>query len=120
MPHRTSSAGSRRRQALGGLSSVTSACSISMRRSPTCASFSTAPLLSARICNARPYSDAEALVQPQLRDMPRIRLQFAALHLRDKVRQHCVGAAGNSDLLALAHDEAVEEIDLGAPALLHV
>src|SRR5262245_6605419 len=52
--------------------------------------------------------------------MPRIRLQLAPLHLRDKVRQHGVGAAGNANLLALAHDKAVAAIDRGAPALLHV
>src|SRR6478735_5347323 len=52
--------------------------------------------------------------------MPRIRAQFIALHALDDIRQYGIGAAREADLLALAHHEAVEEFDLGAPALLHV
>src|SRR5713101_1822336 len=59
-------------------------------------------------------------VQPQLSDVPRIRGQLITFHALDDVRQHGIGAAGEADLLALAHHEAVEEFDLRAPALLHV
>src|SRR5262249_49495341 len=53
-------------------------------------------------------------------DVPGVCLQLAALDAHDEIGQHRVGAAGDADLLAFAHDEAVHEIDLGAPALLHV
>src|ERR1700754_1364361 len=59
-------------------------------------------------------------VQPQLRDQPRIRLQLAALDALDEVRQHGIGAARKTDLLALAHHKTIDEFDLCAPALLHV
>src|SRR5580658_9584015 len=60
------------------------------------------------------------LVQPQLGDVPRILLELTALHLLDDVGQDRIGAAGHAELLALAHDIAVDELDLGAPTLLHV
>src|SRR3984893_12929367 len=59
-------------------------------------------------------------VQPQLSDVPRIWAQFITVHALDDVRQHGIGAAGEADLLTLAHHEAVEEFDLRASALLHV
>ena len=52
------------------------------------------------------------LVQPELGDVLRIGLQFAALDLGDEIGQHGVGAAGDADLLAVGHHEAVHEIDL--------
>jgi hypothetical protein len=63
---------------------------------------------------------APPLVQPQLGDVPRILLQLAALDLLDDVGEDRIGAAGHTELLALAHDVAVDELDLGAPALVHV
>src|SRR5712672_2349921 len=59
-------------------------------------------------------------VQPQLSDVPRIRAQLITFHALDDVRQHGISTAREADLLALAHDEAVEEFDLRASALLHV
>src|SRR5262249_10107143 len=41
-------------------------------------------------------------------------------HALDDVRQRGIGTAGETDLVALAHHEAVEEFDLRAPAFLHV
>src|SRR5712691_3036683 len=61
-----------------------------------------------------------ASVQPQLGDVARIGLELATLHALDDVGQHRIGAAREADLLALAHHQAVEEVDLRAPALLHV
>jgi len=52
--------------------------------------------------------------------MPWIGLQFALLDALDDVGQHRIGAAGQADFLALAHDQAVEEFDFRAPAFLHV
>src|SRR5581483_2760446 len=71
----------------------------------------------------RPPATSQAaipLVQPQFGDVPRILLQLAALDLLDDVGQDRVGAAGHAELLALAYDMAVDELDLGAPALRHV
>src|ERR1700732_825419 len=62
----------------------------------------------------------EGSVQPQLGDVPRIGLELVAFDALDDVRQHGIGGAREADLLALAHHEAVEEFDLGAPAFLHV
>src|ERR1700761_5499940 len=63
---------------------------------------------------------ATPLVQPEFGDVPRILLQLTALDLLDDVGQNRIGAAGYAELLALAHDMAVDELDLGAPSLLHV
>ena len=52
--------------------------------------------------------------------MFRVGLQLALLHALDDIGQRGVGAAGHPELLALAHDIAVEELDLRAPALHHV
>src|ERR1700753_2169411 len=60
------------------------------------------------------------IVQPQLGDVLRILLQLAAFDALDDVGQNRVGAAVHAELLALAHDMAVDELDLGAPALGHV
>src|SRR2546430_10562419 len=65
------------------------------------------------------YSGARS-VQPQLRDVPRVRVQFTAFHPLDDIRQRGICGAGNADRLALAHHKTVEEFDLRAPALLHV
>src|SRR5258706_13924608 len=46
--------------------------------------------------------------------------QLITFHALDDVRQHGISTAREADLLALAHDEAVEEFDLRASALLHV
>src|SRR4051794_22985845 len=43
-------------------------------------------------------------------------LRLAALDLLHRRRQRRVGRRGNADLLALGRDEAVDEVDLGAPA----
>src|SRR5512142_645724 len=59
-------------------------------------------------------------VQPQLGDVLRIRRELAALDPLHDVGEHRVGARRNADPLALARDQAVDELDLGAPALLHV
>src|SRR5580658_2106170 len=59
-------------------------------------------------------------VQPQLSDIFWIRLELTFLDAFDEVGEHGIGAAGQAELVALAHNEAVEELDLGAPALLHV
>src|SRR5262245_44588249 len=52
--------------------------------------------------------------------MPRIGSQLALLDALDDVGEHGVGAGGDAHLLALAHHVAVEVLDLGAAALLHV
>src|ERR1700753_1570205 len=59
-------------------------------------------------------------VQPQVGDVPGIRVELAALDAQHDIGQRRVGSALQADLLAFAHHEAVEEGDLGAPALLHV
>src|SRR6266513_2108932 len=59
-------------------------------------------------------------VQPELGDVARVLLELAALDLLDEVDEALIGARREPDLLALAHDKAVEEFDLGAPALRHV
>src|SRR5438105_14701672 len=59
-------------------------------------------------------------VQPQLGDVSRVGLRVATLDAPDELGEGRVGAAGQSDLLALANDEPVEEFDLRAPALEHV
>src|SRR3954470_6222856 len=59
-------------------------------------------------------------VEPQIGDVARVLLEFAALDLFDQIDQALVGAGGEADLFALAHDKAVQELDLGAAALEHV
>src|SRR6266851_7528272 len=59
-------------------------------------------------------------IQAQIGDVLRVGLQFADFHPPDDVGQDCVGRGRDADLLALAHDKAVEERDLGAAALEHV
>ena len=49
-----------------------------------------------------------------------IGLQLAVFHLGDDLGQDAVGGRRQADLLALARDHAVEELDLRAPALHHV
>src|SRR5258707_4819995 len=52
--------------------------------------------------------------------MLRVGLQFAAFDAGDDVGQDCVGRGRDADVLALAYDKTVEELNLGAPALEHV
>src|SRR5271156_6613060 len=59
-------------------------------------------------------------IQPQLRNILRIGFQLTLLHALDEIGEHRVGAARHADFLALAHDQPVQEFDLGAAALLHV
>src|SRR5215472_5400981 len=59
-------------------------------------------------------------VQPQIGDVPRVGLQFTALDALDDVSQHRVGRRREADLFALAHDKAVQILDLGPAALAHV
>src|SRR5205814_308342 len=60
------------------------------------------------------------LIQPQIGDVLRIGLQFADFHPPDDVSEDRVGRRRDADLLALAHDKAVEERDFGAATLDHV
>src|SRR6516225_1516525 len=59
-------------------------------------------------------------IEPQLRDVSRISLELALLDALDEVCEHRVGAAGQAELFAFAHHEAVQELDLGAAAFFHV
>src|SRR5271163_1737787 len=59
-------------------------------------------------------------VQPEIDDVLGIGLELAALDPLDDVDQRRVGARRQPNLFALADDEAVEELDLGAPPLDHV
>src|SRR5262245_24165434 len=59
-------------------------------------------------------------VEPQLGNVARIGLDLIALDALDDIGERRIGPARKADLLAFAHDEAVEELDLRAPALLHV
>src|SRR5579863_2896496 len=59
-------------------------------------------------------------IHPQLRNMPRIGLKFTLLDALDDIDQDGVGAARDTNLLALADHEPVEKFDFGAPPLLHV
>src|SRR5450631_4906437 len=59
-------------------------------------------------------------VQPELCNVTWIGFQFAALDALDDIGQRRVGAADEPDLFTLARNQAVEEFDLGAAALLHV
>ena len=52
--------------------------------------------------------------------MARVRFQFAALDLFDDVDEPRIGARFDADLLALAHNKAIQKLDLGAPVLHHV
>src|SRR5205085_1723687 len=63
---------------------------------------------------------AKNLVQPEFGDVAGILLELAALDLFDEVDEPLIGARREPDLLAFAHDKAVEEFDLGAAALCHV
>ena len=49
--------------------------------------------------------------------MARVLFELAALDLLDDVDEPLIGARLNSDLLAFAHDKALEKLDLCAPAL---
>ena len=60
------------------------------------------------------------LVQPELGDVPRVLLEFTALDLFDDVDEPVIGAGLNANLLAFAHNKAVQKFDLSAPALRHV
>src|SRR5262249_46255776 len=59
-------------------------------------------------------------IEPQLGDVLRIGRELAPLDALDDIRQHRVGAGRDADPLALARDQPVDELDLGAAALLHV
>src|SRR6185437_11969863 len=59
-------------------------------------------------------------IESQVLDVLRIGLELAALDALDDIGEHRVGAHSQAKLLALAYHEAVEELDLGAPAFLHV
>src|SRR5690242_10837393 len=52
--------------------------------------------------------------------MPRVGRQLTALDLADDVGQRGISRRVDAALLALADDEAVQEVDLGAAALQHV
>jgi hypothetical protein len=62
---------------------------------------------------------SDGSVEPQLGDVARVLLEFAALDALDDVDEALVGAGRDADLLAFADHKAVEEFDLGAPALPH-
>ena len=64
--------------------------------------------------------DPKTSVKPQVGDVARVLFEFAALDLLDQIDEPLVGAGGEADLFSLAHDKAVQELDLGAPALEHV
>jgi hypothetical protein len=59
-------------------------------------------------------------VEPQLGDVARVLLELAALDALDDVDEALVGAGLDADLLAFAHDKAVQIFDLGAPAFGHI
>ena len=53
-------------------------------------------------------------------EVPGVGDKFAALDAPDDVGQDGIGATGEPEPIARAHDEAVEEFDLGATSLQHV
>src|SRR5258708_33150148 len=59
-------------------------------------------------------------VEPQIRDVARVGLERPALDPLHDVGERLMGTGGNADLLALGDDQAVQELDLGAPALHHI
>src|SRR5712671_2262479 len=73
-----------------------------------------------RFNSNRQLTQIDGLVQPQFGDVAGILLELAALDLFDDVDEPLIGARREPDLLALAHDKAVEEFDLGAAAFRHI
>src|SRR4051812_29872662 len=73
-----------------------------------------------RYCMTILPGDGGGSVESEIDDMLGVGLELAALDPLDDVGQRGVGGRGDAELLALAHDEAVQELDLGAPSLGHV
>src|SRR5262245_13269334 len=59
-------------------------------------------------------------IESEVRDVTRIGRQLAEFHTLDDVGEGCIGRAGAPHLLALAHHEAIEVLDLRAPTLQHI
>lgn len=49
--------------------------------------------------------------------MPRIGLQLTPFNALDEISQYSIGTTRQTDLLGLAHDQAVEEFDFRAPLI---
>jgi hypothetical protein len=47
--------------------------------------------------------------------VPRIGLQLTPFNALDEISQYSIGTTRQTDLLGLAHDQAVEEFDFRAP-----
>jgi hypothetical protein len=62
----------------------------------------------------------QRLIQPQLSDVARVGLEFAALDLFDESDEPFICACCDPDLFAFPHDMAVPELNLGTPSLHHV
>src|SRR5262249_61082941 len=73
----------------------------------------------APLCAGSPRAPG-ASIEPQIDDVLRVGLQFAALDPGDDVGQDLVGRRRDADFPAFPHDKAVEELDLGAASLDHV
>jgi len=69
--------------------------------------------VSSRVVAAR----LDPSVQPQLGNVARVLLEFAALDFFDDLDEPLVGARRQPGPFALAHDKPVQKFDLGAPAL---
>ena len=67
-----------------------------------------------------PPAPTHCLVEAQLADVARIGLKLAPLHAFDDVGEHGVGPARLPNLVALAHNQAVQKLNLGAAALQHI
>src|ERR1700732_592355 len=61
-----------------------------------------------------------ASVQSQTGDVLRVGLQLALFDPQHDIGEDRIGRRRDADLLALAHDKAVEERDLGTASLDHV
>src|SRR3954468_15952875 len=84
---------------------------------PRCGSFSQS---GNSVSALSPGAGDAGSVQPQVGDVARVLLEFAALDLFDDLDEPLVGPSRQSGPFALAHDEPVQEFDLGAAALCHV
>src|SRR5579863_1663495 len=73
-----------------------------------------------RYCIIAPCLEREASVQSEIDDVTRMGVGLAALDPAHDVGERRVGARIDADLRALGDDEAVEELDLGPPALQHI
>src|SRR5438128_5302342 len=105
----------------------------SMSRAPSCSSWPGSTWLDPAIHEAardprvkpgddvdRPVAGRSTSVEPQIGDVLRVGLQFAAFDPGDDVGQDLVGRGFDADLVPLPGNEAVEELDLGATPLNHV